>query len=109
MTAITKDVRHEILARQLDYSLAFQVWALRTERKWTQKELARRVRKSLKWVENFENPAFDHGPFTLLDFARLAIAFDVAAEVRFIPWRKAAPSLDVPPSYEQDVQMSTTS
>jgi transcriptional regulator with XRE-family HTH domain len=79
--------RHAIVAAHISNGIAFQIRAMRKAEGWDQKQLAEKAlgKPELQsMISRYENP--DYGKYslrTLLDFAK---AFDVALEVRFIPF-----------------------
>jgi transcriptional regulator with XRE-family HTH domain len=64
--------------------LAFQVRRLREKARWTQEQLAQRLRKPQPQISQWENP--DYGRYSLSTLKQLAAAFDVALIVRFAPF-----------------------
>lgn len=67
------------------HGLAWQVRTMRTDRGWTQRDLARRCRTKQPVISNLENPNAK-SPISLSLLERIASAFDVALLVRFEPW-----------------------
>jgi transcriptional regulator with XRE-family HTH domain len=69
--------------------IARLVRELRTERGWTQADVANRTGMTQSRVSAAENPT---GPLlSIRTLARLAAAFGVGLEVRFVPLSGAAP------------------
>lgn len=81
-----KEYRDLFVAEHIDSGISFQVRAIRQDRGWSQKELAGRVGMTQEGISRLENT--DYGKFTLTTLKRLASAFDVALEVRFVPFSR---------------------
>jgi transcriptional regulator with XRE-family HTH domain len=81
------EYRHALVAAYIKNGIAFQIRSLRKAEGWDQKKLADVALGNPElqsMISRYENP--DYGKYsmrTLLDFAK---AFDVALEVRFIPF-----------------------
>ncbi len=67
--------------------LAFQIRALREQREWSQKKLGRMSNMAQERVSILEDPNAESKP-TLNTLLRLAAAFDVGLDVRFVPFSK---------------------
>jgi transcriptional regulator with XRE-family HTH domain len=81
-----KEYRDAFAIEHIDTGIPFQIRALRKQkdRKWTQKELAKRARMAQETISRIENP--NYGKLTLKTLKRLASVFDVALMVRFVPF-----------------------
>jgi len=81
------EYRHALVAAYIKNGIAFQIRSMRKAEGWDQKTLADVALGNSElqsMISRYENP--DYGKYslrTLLDFAK---AFDVALEVRFIPF-----------------------
>jgi transcriptional regulator with XRE-family HTH domain len=63
--------------------VAFQIRAMRRERKWRQEDLANAIGSKPTQITRIENP--NYGSHTIATLRRIAAAFDVALIVRFAP------------------------
>lgn len=79
-----KETRDIFFEEQIDSGLPYKIRALRRARGWSQKEFAERVGMTQEGVSRLENP--NYGKFTLGTLKRLASTFDVALQVRFLPY-----------------------
>ncbi len=79
-----RDYRAEYVASQISVGLPFQVRALRKARNWTQAQLAKVARMAQPRIAEIESPG--ERKLNLETLLRLATAFDVALEVRFVPF-----------------------
>lgn len=101
-TARDAYVRAEVVT-----SLAHQIRAIRTQRGWTQDQLAKELRTTQAVVSRLENPAY--GKYSLATLFDLSSVFDVGLEVRFVSLismldRTFAPSLSARyvPAFEDE-------
>lgn len=78
-----KAYRDAYVASQINIGLPFQARALRHARKWTQEELAERAGMSQPRIAEIERP--NKRRFNLETLLRIASAFDVGLQVRFVP------------------------
>lgn len=76
--------RQAFVEQRVDALLPFQLRALREQRGWTQQQLGERCGKAQAWICKLENPTYAR--FSLQTLKTLAAAFDVALDVRFIPF-----------------------
>jgi len=76
-----QEARHDYAEDFLCSSLAFQIKALRLQRGWTQKELARNAGLKQSQISAMEQA--DHAAWTIRTLRKLAEAFDLALNVRF--------------------------
>ena len=67
--------------------LAFQIRSLREQRAWSQKKLGRMSNMAQERVSILEDPNADTKPM-LSTLLRLAAAFDIGLDVRFVPFSK---------------------
>jgi transcriptional regulator with XRE-family HTH domain len=79
-----EEYRHALVDQHIASLLPFQLRAMREQRGWTQQELGDRCGKKQEWISKLENPRYAR--FTLQTLRTLARAFDVALEVKFIPF-----------------------
>ncbi len=113
-----KRYRDEYVSAHIHTGLAFQIRALREQRKWSQETLGTKIKQSQPGVSRLETPGH---PFTLNTLKKLASAFDVALVVRFVPFSELATwtqslspgSLEVPafaddPGFEERPSQSLT-
>lgn len=81
-----KEYRDLFVAEEIDTGLPLQIRVLRTDRGWSQRELAERVGMTQEGICRLEN--LDYGRYTLTTLKRLASAFDVALVIRFEPFSR---------------------
>ena len=79
-----EEYRYALVDRHIAAMLPFQLRALREQRGWTQKQLGERCGKKQEWICKLESPQYAR--FTLQTLRTLARAFDVALEVKFVPF-----------------------
>lgn len=79
-----KEYRDAFMASQLRISLPMQCRALRESREWTQPQLAEKASMSQPRISEIERPG--ERRLNLETLLRLASAFDVALQVRFVPF-----------------------
>jgi transcriptional regulator with XRE-family HTH domain len=79
-----KESRDNWSASHLGTSLSAQIFSLREDRDWTQRELADMVGMAQSRISLLEDP--DYERFTVATLKRLASAFDVAFVGRFVPF-----------------------
>ena len=80
----SKKSRDAYVASQINVGLPFQIRALRKQREWDQKKLAREAAMLQPRISTMESPGY--GNPNLETLKRLASAFDVALVVRFVPF-----------------------
>ncbi|HLY42490.1 MAG TPA: helix-turn-helix transcriptional regulator [Terracidiphilus sp.] len=78
--------RATYLSSNLDRELAYQLRRLRDKMGWSQMELAEKMETSQNAISRLESPGYGKASLSILK--RLAEIFDVALEVRFIPFGK---------------------
>lgn len=78
----SKEERDAYVSSGVDVGVAFQIRALREQRKWNQTKLAEEAKMQQERISVLENPS--HSP-TLATLKKLANAFDVGLIVRFAP------------------------
>ena len=87
-----KDFRDEYVRGHVEQGLAFQIAALRKERKWTQKDLADRLGTKQAFVSRLEDPSHcKHSTATLMQLQKV---FDVALMVCFVPYSQFIQAMD---------------
>jgi transcriptional regulator with XRE-family HTH domain len=80
-----KAYRHAFVKSQLRIGLPMMCRALREDRGWTQPELAKEAGMSQPRISEIERPGERN--LNLETLLRLAEAYDVALQVRFVPFR----------------------
>lgn len=106
----SKEYREAFVDAQISTGLAFQIRAMRTLKKWSQKALALRIGTKQEAVSRLENP--DYGKFSLETLRKIASAFDVALIVRFVPFSElidkvsslSTRDVEVPSFSDEDIQ-----
>jgi transcriptional regulator with XRE-family HTH domain len=104
-----KGNRDAFVAQEIATTIPFQIRALRTARRLSQKKLGELAGMRQETVSLLENP--DYGRVTIRTLLRLAAAFDVGLLVRFVPystvvdWTVASERDVVPESYGSDLQL----
>lgn len=82
-----KGFRDAFVRSHLAHGLAHQIRALRTQRGWTQGELAAKLGlKQQSAVARLEDPSY--GRLTIATLLKLSSVFDVALSVRFLSYGK---------------------
>jgi transcriptional regulator with XRE-family HTH domain len=79
-----KAYRHAYLAQHVRRGIAYQIRAMRDQRKWKQGTFAQALGKPQSVVSRLEDP--DYGKVTLQTLLEVANVFDVALEVRFVSY-----------------------
>jgi transcriptional regulator with XRE-family HTH domain len=79
-----KAYRDGYVASQIALGLPNQIRALRTERKWTQGDLATRAKMAQPRISEIETPG--ERRLNIETLLRLASGFDIGLEVRFVPF-----------------------
>jgi transcriptional regulator with XRE-family HTH domain len=87
-----KQYRHAFVRSQVRVGLPLQCRALRESREWTQPQLAEAAGMSQPRISEIERPG--ERRLNLETLFRLAEAFDVALQVRFVPFRDFVDSTD---------------
>jgi hypothetical protein len=77
-----KAYRHAYLAEHVRRGIAYQIRALRDQRKWKQGMFAKMLGKPQSVACRLEDP--DYGKVTIQTLLEVANVFDVALEVRFV-------------------------
>jgi len=102
-----KAYRESFVFSQMSIPIAFQIRALREQRKLTQKELAEKAGMMQPRIVELERPKGNEP--NLRTLGRLAAAFDVALIVKFAPFSELAewaerfsPDTFVVPSFDDD-------
>jgi transcriptional regulator with XRE-family HTH domain len=81
-----KDYRDAFVASQIRIGLPMQCRALRESREWTQPTLAKAAGMSQPRISEIERPG--ERKLNIDTLLRIASAFDVALQVRFVPFSK---------------------
>jgi transcriptional regulator with XRE-family HTH domain len=79
-----EEFRHEYMMDQVRSYIAFQIRALREQRRWSQGDLAEAADKTQSVISRLENP--DYGKLSLQSCLEIAIAFDLPLLVQFVDW-----------------------
>lgn len=77
-----KEYRDSYISSNVDVNVAFQIRALRKQKNYTQKELAKKANMKQERISALENPSKAPNISTL---KKLANAFDVGLIVKFLP------------------------
>lgn len=81
----SRDYRDAFWSENIATGIAFQIREMRASRGWTQRELgARAGDMAQERIHHIENP--DYGQWSVSTLKRLASAFNVALEIRFISY-----------------------
>lgn len=104
----SKEYREAFWDENIATGVAFQVREMRASRGWTQRELgARAGNMAQERIHHIENP--DYGQWSVTTLKRLALAFDVALEIRFISYGELVnrmlsrtPEMLSPPAIDDD-------
>ncbi len=83
----SKEYRDGFVAAYIQDTVPFQIRALREQRGWYQRDLARALDVSQPAVAQYESP---ERALNLTTLQRVASAFDVALIVRFVPFSELA-------------------
>ncbi len=105
-----KEYRDGFVAERIQTGLPFQIRALRDDRGWTQHELAEKAEMRQSRISQVEDP--NYGKLSLNTLLRLASAFDVGLEVRFVAFSNlvdsaigATPESRLKPSFAEDTDL----
>ncbi len=79
-----KKTRDRLVESNLAETIAFQIRATRNTCGWTQAELAQETGMTQNNISRMESP--EYGKYSIASLRRIAAAFDVALEVRFVPF-----------------------
>ncbi len=103
---INKEQRDAFVLADVDVGISFQIRAMRTQRGWTQAELAGRAGMKQSWIAKLESP---YKGFSLQTLLKVASVFDVGLLVRFVPISelvkrelKLSPESLTPVSFDED-------
>jgi len=105
-----KAYRDEFVSAGIDNGIAFQIFAMREQRHWSQQKLATAARKRghQPIVSRWEKPGHR---FNLATLKEIASAFDVALIVRFVPYSEllkwsseVRPGSFEVPSFQEEMQ-----
>jgi len=103
-----RSYRHAYLAEHVRRGIAYQIRALRDHRGWNQGTFSKQLGKPQSVVCRLEDPSY--GKFTVQTLLEIANVYDVALQVRFIPYSSfllqtrdvSTESMKVP-SFEDDL------
>ena len=87
-----QEYREAFVDAHVSDTIASQVFALRKKERWTQTKLAEKCGMAQERISLLENP--DYGDVNISTLKRLASAFGVALDVKFIPFSILLTSLD---------------
>jgi hypothetical protein len=76
--------RHSYLAEHVRRGIAYQIRALRDQREWSQGKFSKLLDKPQSVVCRLEDPGY--GKVTVQTLLEIANVYDVALEVRFVPY-----------------------
>lgn len=99
------DARARLVEAQINRGLAYQMRAMREARKWSQGDLAARVDMPQTAISRLESPSY--GKPTITTLKRIARVYDVALDVRFVPFSQLIDRLSGTPRF--DTGLSTES
>jgi transcriptional regulator with XRE-family HTH domain len=94
----SKQAREQLVESNVGETVAFQIRALRESREMTQTELAKAAGMTQNNLSRLESP--EYGKHSVSSLKKIAHAFDVAIEVRFVPfsqyidWLSGTPRVD---------------
>jgi transcriptional regulator with XRE-family HTH domain len=89
-----KEYRDNYVAAHLSNTISAQIFMLREENGWTQKQLADKAHMGQSRISALEDPNYENVEISTLK--RLASAFDVALTVRFVPFSELVEWVDGP-------------
>jgi transcriptional regulator with XRE-family HTH domain len=78
------EFRHEYMMDQVRSYIAFQIRALREQRRWTQGDLAQASGKTQSVISRLEDP--DYGKLSLQSCLEIAVTYDIPLLVQFVEW-----------------------
>lgn len=78
--------RHAYTAEHVRRGVAYQIRSLRDQRGWNQGQFAKELGKPQSVVSRIEDPGY--GKYTIQTLLEIASVFDVALQVRFVPYSK---------------------
>jgi transcriptional regulator with XRE-family HTH domain len=78
------DFRHEYMMDRVRSYVAFQIRALREQRRWNQADLADAAGKTQSVISRWEDP--DYGKLSLQSCLEIAVAYDLPLLVQFVEW-----------------------
>jgi transcriptional regulator with XRE-family HTH domain len=79
-----EEFRHEYMMDQVRSYIAFQIRALREQRRWSQEDLAKEADKTQSVISRLEDP--DYGKLSLQSCLEIAVAYDLPLLVQFVEW-----------------------
>jgi HTH-type transcriptional regulator/antitoxin HipB len=77
------EYRDLLVAEEIDTGLPLQIRAMRQDRGWSQRDLAKQAGMRQEVISRLEQ--LDYGKYTITTLKRLASAFGVGLDVRFVP------------------------
>lgn len=80
------DARAKFVESHINRGIAYQLRSMREARSWSQQQLAREVDMPQTAISRLESSAY--GKPTITTLKRIAKVYDVALEVRFVPFSK---------------------
>jgi transcriptional regulator with XRE-family HTH domain len=78
--------RNAYVAEHVRRGVAYQIRALRDQRGWNQGQFAKELGKPQSVVSRLEDPSY--GKYTVQTLLEISSVFDVALQVRFVPYSK---------------------
>ncbi|MGY8663505.1 helix-turn-helix transcriptional regulator [Bradyrhizobium sp. UFLA05-109] len=79
-----EEFRHEYMMDKVRSYIAFQIRALREQRRWSQGDLAKAAGKTQSVISRLEDP--DYGKLSLQSCLDIAVAYDLPPLVQFVEW-----------------------
>jgi transcriptional regulator with XRE-family HTH domain len=83
-TLTEANFRHEYMMDHVRSYVAFQIRALREQRRWNQGDLANAAGKTQSVISRLEDP--DYGKLSLQSCLDIAVAYDLPLLVQFVEW-----------------------
>jgi transcriptional regulator with XRE-family HTH domain len=103
----TKSYRHKLVSEHLKRNPSVQIRAMREKCGWTQRELGNLADVKQNWISHIESPDYEN--YNLRTLKKLAVAFDVALVVWYIPFSQFVDRIAnlemqdlAPPGYDDD-------
>jgi len=105
-----REFREAFVQQNVFSSIAHQIQINRLERNWSQKDLAERLGTSQSAISRYEDSSY--GKYSLDTLFRIASAFDIGIQIRFVSWTKVVgdaeawdPSEDYIQPFDMEVEV----
>lgn len=99
MSKLANKAYRDAFGTEVQGSIARQIWIMRMERGWSQVQLARRAGMRQARISMLEDP--NRPNLSIRTLKRIAKAFDVALEVRFISFGELTDTLENAPGFTE--------